>query len=103
MDDSTPSTEHQPTQRIPLGMSSFGNDEQQQLGQNIRLAMACMEGTAEPVNVKAMPSNTTDIRQRLKVLSQDITSSLAIKSNCWSGSMICKVGNPVAPVTAPHG
>ena len=36
-----------------------------------------MEGTAEPVNVKAMPSNATDIRQRLKVLSQDITSSLA--------------------------
>ena len=77
MDDSTPLIEHQPTQRIPLGMSSFGNDEQQQLGQNIRLAMACMEGTAEPVNVKAMPSNTTDIRQRLKVLSQDIASSLA--------------------------
>ena len=77
MDDSTPSTEHKPTQRIPLGMSSFGQNEQQQFGQNIRLAMACMEGTAEPVNVKAMPSNATDICQRLKVLSQDITSSLA--------------------------
>ena len=77
MDDSTPSTEHKPTQRIPLGMSSFGKNEQQQFGQNIRLAMACMEGSAEPVNVKAMPSNATDIRQRLIVLSQDITSSLA--------------------------
>ena len=77
MDDSTPSTEHKPTQRIPLGMSSFGKDEQQQFGQTIRLAMACMEGTAEPVNVKAMPSNATDISQRLKVLTQDITSSLA--------------------------
>ena len=77
MDDSTPSTEHKPTQRIPLGMSSFGKNEQQQFGQNIRLAMACMEGTAEPVNVKAMPSNAADICQRLKVLSQDITSSLA--------------------------
>ncbi|MDC0434243.1 hypothetical protein OAM69_01215, partial [bacterium] len=68
MDDSTPSTEHEPTQRIPLGMSSFGKDERQQFGQTIRLAMACMEGTAEPVNVKAMPSNATDISQRLKVL-----------------------------------
>ena len=77
MDDSTPLTEHRSTQRTPLGMSSFGKDDQQQFGQNIRLAMACMEGTAEPVNVKAMPSDATDIRQRLKVLSQDITSSLA--------------------------
>ena len=77
MDDSIASTEHKPTQRIPLGMSSFGKNEQQQFGQTIRLAMACMEGTAEPVNVKAMPSNATDICQRLKVLSQDITSSLA--------------------------
>ena len=77
MDDSTLSTEHGPTQRISLGMSSFGKDDQQQFGQNIRLAMACMEGSAEAVNVKAMPSNTTDISQRLKVLSQDITSSLA--------------------------
>ena len=51
MDDSTSSTGHEPTQRIPLGMSSFGKDERQQFGQNIRLAMACMEGTAEPVNV----------------------------------------------------
>ena len=52
MDDSTPSTEHKQTKRIPLGMSSFGKDERQQFGQTIRLAMACMEGTAEPVNVK---------------------------------------------------
>ena len=77
MDDSTPPTDHRSTQRTSLGMSSFGKDDQQQFGQNIHLAMACMEGTAEPVNVKAMPSNTTDISQRLKVLSQDITSSLA--------------------------
>ena len=77
MDDSTPSNELKPTQRIPLGMSSFGKDEQQQFGQNVRLAMACIEGKVEPVNVKAMPSNVTDISQRLKVLSQDITSSLA--------------------------
>ena len=77
MDDSTPLTEHRSTQRTPLGMSAFGKVDQQQFGQNIRLAMACMEGSEEPVNVKAMPSNATDIRQRLKVLSQDITSSLA--------------------------
>ena len=80
MDDSTPSTpsnELKSTQRISLGMSSFGKDEQQRFGQNVRLAMACIEGAAKPVNVKAMPSNATDISQRLKVLSQDITSSLA--------------------------
>ena len=77
MDDSTPPNELKPSQRIPLGMSSFGKEEQQRFGQNVRLAMACIEGTAEPVNVKAMPSNATDICQRLKVLSQDITSSLA--------------------------
>ena len=59
------------------GMSSFGKEEQQRFGQNVRLAMACIEGKAEPVNVKAMPSNAADICQRLKVLSQDITSSLA--------------------------
>ena len=50
-------------------MSSFGKNEQQQFGQDIRLAMACMEGSTEPVNIKAMPSNATDIRRRLKVLS----------------------------------
>ena len=69
MDNSTTSNAHEPTQRIPLGMSSFGKNEQQQFGQDIRLAMACMEGSTEPVNIKAMPSNATDIRRRLKVLS----------------------------------
>ena len=94
MDDSTPSTDHRSTQRTPLGMSSFGKDDQQQFGQNIQSLstwpchcvpeMLSQEGTAEPVepnvNWAMKPSNATDIRQRLKVLSQDITvkqSSLA--------------------------
>ena len=60
--------------RIPLGMSSFGNNERQQLGQNLKLAMACIEGSVEPARTKAMPADEADIRQRLKALSQDITS-----------------------------
>ena len=60
-----------------LGMSSFGANDRQQFGQNVRLAMACIEGSAEPVNAKAIPSDKAAIHQRLKVLSQDITSSHA--------------------------
>jgi hypothetical protein len=59
---------------MPLGMSSFGAKEQQQLGRNLRLAMACIESSSEPVSSKAMPSNTNDIRHRLHALAQDITS-----------------------------
>ena len=63
--------------RLPLGMQAFGVDERQQFGQNIRLAMACMEGSSVPVNTKAMPSDEVAIRNRLKVLSQDMTSGHA--------------------------
>ncbi|MDB3935435.1 HNH endonuclease [Granulosicoccus sp.] len=77
MDDSSVSTVQQKTQSIPLGMSSFDKNEQHNFGENIRLAMACMEGSAEPSNIKAIPSNATDILKRLKVLSQDVTSSCA--------------------------
>ena len=77
MDDSSLSTDNKSDSRLPLGMQAFGVDERQQFGQNIRLAMACMEGAAVPVNTKAMPSDEVAIRNRLKVLSQDITSGHA--------------------------
>ena len=58
-------------------MQAFGVDERQQFGSNLRLAIACMEGAAAPVNTKAMPSDVLASRNRLKVLSQDITSGHA--------------------------
>ena len=78
MDDSSLSTDNKSDSRLPLGMQTFGVDERQQFGQNIRLAMACMEGAAVSVNTKAMPSGVVAIRHRLKVLSQDITSVMLI-------------------------
>ena len=60
-----------------FGMSSFDEFERQQFGQNVRLAMACIEGSAEPASTKAMPSDEAEIHQRLQQLSQDITSSHA--------------------------
>jgi len=63
--------------RAPLGMNSFSAQEQKQFGQNIRLAMACIEGTPAPSNSKAMPSDTDAIRHRLITINQDITSNQA--------------------------
>ena len=77
MDDLSISAAKKATQRIPLGMDSIDINEQHKFGQNIRLAMACIEGSTEPVNIKAIPSNAIDILQRLKALSKDITSSHA--------------------------
>jgi len=81
MEDSSVVESPKTVNRTPLGMGSFNAHERQQFGQNIRLAMACIEGPIEgpiePVTTKAMPSNEADIHQRLKVLSQDITSSYA--------------------------
>ena len=77
MDKSTTSVVKETTQRVPLGSSSFNSAERQLFGQNMRLAMGCIEGKLKPVNIKAIPANATDIRQRLMVLSQDITSSHA--------------------------
>jgi hypothetical protein len=60
-----------------FGMSSFGTKERQQFGQNVRLAMACIESPVHPTNSKAMPSDEATLHHRLKALSQDITSSHA--------------------------
>lgn len=77
MEDSSVAKASKSDSKIPLGMESFDANKRQQFGQNIRLAMACIEGPAEPLATKAMPSNEADILQRLKALSQDITSSHA--------------------------
>lgn len=63
--------------RVPLGMNSFGQVEREQFGRRTRLAMACIEGTKEPIRVKAMPDDEADIRLRLKALSREITSQHA--------------------------
>ncbi len=60
-----------------FGMSSFGTTERQKFGQNVRLAMACIESPTKPTNSKAMPSDEATIHHRLKALSQEITSSHA--------------------------
>lgn len=74
MEDSTTSSVNKITGRMPLGMSSFGPKEREHFGRNIRLAMACIEGAVEPADTRALPSDSATIRQRLKALSQDMTS-----------------------------
>jgi hypothetical protein len=75
-DTSAPNTDNSYNQ-TSFGMSSFGEKERQQFGQNVRIAMACIEGPDQPKNSKAMPSDEATIHHRLKLLSQDITSSQA--------------------------
>ena len=74
MDDSNTPDVDKSEHRIPLGMTSFDQNEREQFGRNVRLAMGFMEGTSEPVKGKAMPEDVASIRQRLKSISQDITS-----------------------------
>ena len=74
MDDSSTADIGNSDDRIPLGMGSFAQQEREQFGQNIRLAMECIEGTSEPVEGMAIPLDEASIRQRLKALSQEITS-----------------------------
>jgi hypothetical protein len=82
--------------RMPLGMSSFSSKNRHQFGQNLRLAMACIEGSLdslEPVDysktipsdelvkpavsTQGMPSGEVAIGQRLRVLCQDMSSNYA--------------------------
>ena len=62
MDDSSTADVGKSGRRIPLGMGSFGQQEREQFGQNIRLAMECIEGTSEPVEGKAIPLDEASIR-----------------------------------------
>jgi len=61
----------------PLGMSSFGVQEREQFGRDVRLAMGCIEGNPELVKGNAIPSDESSIRKRLKALAQEITSQHA--------------------------
>ena len=70
MDDSATSNTKNTDTRIAFGMSDFGEEQRQQFGQDVRIAMACIEGKDEPTNEKAMPFDESAIRQRLKALSQ---------------------------------
>ncbi len=63
--------------KITLGMSSFGHKEREQFGQNVRLAMGCIQSTAKPIKGNAVPSDETTIRTRLKILSQEMSSQHA--------------------------
>ncbi|ASJ74309.1 DUF222 domain-containing protein [Granulosicoccus antarcticus] len=63
--------------RTPLGIGSFGQQEREQFGQSIRLAMECIDATSEPAEGKAIPLDEITVRQRLKALSQEITSNHA--------------------------
>jgi hypothetical protein len=74
MNDSNTPDVDQPKHRIPLGITSLAQNEREQFGQKVRLAMGCMESTSEPVKGKAMPLDEASIRQRLKALSQEIIS-----------------------------
>ncbi len=74
MDESSTANVGKADRRIPLGMGSFDQLERDQFGQNIRLAMECIEGTSEPVNSKVIPLDEAYIRQRLKAVSHEITS-----------------------------
>jgi len=64
-------------ERMPFGLSGFGQKEREAFGRDVRLAMSCIEGTTQPKNVHAIPFDEPTIRHRLKVLSQEITSNHA--------------------------
>ena len=72
---STPSTDKTNKQtKIPFGMSSFGQAEREQFGRSVRLAMACIDTPGDATHCPALPPDEASIRQRLKALSQEITS-----------------------------
>ncbi len=77
MEEKSLSTAEDKHDCIRLGMSSFGPEEREQFGRKVRLAMACIEGSARPVNTKAMPDDEDAICQRLKVISRERTSAHA--------------------------
>jgi len=72
-----------------LGMSSFNAGNREQFGQRVRLAMACIDGKpegterndstehTEGINCNALPQDLRSIRQRLMLLSQEISSQHA--------------------------
>ena len=82
MEDSTKPNNKQHQSNIQLGMSSFGQHTREQFGQKLRLAMACIERPPESIqgsatSTPAIPTDENSIRQRLKALTQEITSQHA--------------------------
>ena len=81
MDDSNTLIGHKAADKTDsqtsFGMSSFGTKEREQFGQRVRLAMACIEGTAVPDTTPAMPSDESEICARLKTIAQEQSSQLA--------------------------
>ncbi|MDB4222551.1 13E12 repeat family protein [Granulosicoccus sp.] len=77
MEDSSALNTNNSYSQASFGLSSFGEIERQQFGQHVRIAMACIESPVQPTNTKAMPSDEAALHHRLKILSQDITSSHA--------------------------
>lgn len=77
MDDSNKPYPNINQPNIKFGMSNFGPAQREQFGQNVRLAMACIESSPPPVNTIALPHDEASIRQRLTALSQEITSTHA--------------------------
>jgi len=77
MDDSLKPNISKVKTRYPLGMSSFGPSEREKFGQKVRLAMGCIEASSPPVKGKAIPSDETSLRARLKTLSQEMSSQHA--------------------------
>ena len=58
-------------------MGSFGMEEREQFGHSVRLAMACIEGTGQPITGNALPSEVQAIGKRLLTLTQEHTSAHA--------------------------
>jgi hypothetical protein len=71
----TPEKKH-PTS-FQFGMSSYNSADREQFGQSVRLAMACMQSEPQQFNGNALPHDESSIRQRLKMLSQEMTSQHA--------------------------
>ena len=67
--------------RIPLGMEAFDQKARDQFGQQVRLAMALMEGSITPVvsasRQTVMPTQPEAIAARLKTLGREIASTMA--------------------------
>ncbi len=77
MDDSIKLTQNNDSLKTSLGMDAFGPSERAQFGQNVRLAMACIDSPPKPSKGSALPKDESSIRHRLKALSQEITSNHA--------------------------
>ena len=71
------STWHQDSSRIPLGMDSFSRQQHDEFGQQVRLAMALMDGSRTPPFSRALPTDAASIAERLRTLGRDIAGNMA--------------------------